>query len=398
MPGTLEGVRVIDLSTVVLGPWASQMLGDLGADVIKVETPHGDTTRHTGPRKSEGMASFFLGCNRNKKSVVLDITKESGHQALMEIIKSADVLIHNMRPRIAEKFGLDYEKIAKVNPDLVYCATFGFRSGGPLENNPAYDDIIQAASGFSDLMTVTSDQPRFVPSIVADKTSSFNVLYSVLAALFHRERHGGGQAIEVPMFECLVDFVMVEHLAGSVFNPPLDNMGYKRLLNKERRPYATTDGYLAVMPYTDKNWQDFFEATGRDDLKDDERFATMAARTTYTEDVYRTLGEMMATKSTEEWIKLLTKYNIPHQSVSKLDDLFEHEQLTATGFWREVEHPTEGNLKITTPPIRFSKTPSTIRLLPPQLGEHSREILKEVGYDDTAIDSMVAEGATKEPA
>ncbi|MBE7638381.1 CoA transferase [Sneathiella sp. P13V-1] len=396
MPGTLEGIRIIDLSTVVLGPWASQMLGDLGADVIKVETPSGDTTRKIGPYKTEGMASFFMGCNRNKRSVVLDLTKEDGREAFYDLVKTVDVIIHNMRPRIAKKLGLEYETISKVNPDIVFCATYGFRSGGPLENNPAYDDIIQAAAGITDLQTVTSDQPRFVPTIVADKTSSFNVLYAVLAALFHRERHGTGQAIEVPMFECLVDYVMVEHLNGAVFEPAIDTLGYKRLLNSQRRPYATTDGYLAVLPYTDKNWQDFFDVAGRPELKTDPRFESLASRTKHSDEVYGILGEIVATRSTAEWLDVLSDANIPVQTSNKIDDLLENEQLLATGFWRTFEHPSEGTIRMAEPPIKFSKTPSTIRLLQPRLGEHSREVLKEAGFTDARIDGLIKSGAAKE--
>ena len=396
MPGTLEGIRIIDLSTVVLGPWASQMLGDLGADVIKVETPSGDTTRKIGPYKTEGMASFFMGCNRNKRSVVLDLTKEDGREAFYDLVKTVDVIIHNMRPRIAKKLGLEYEAISKINPDIVFCATYGFRSGGPLENNPAYDDIIQAAAGITDLQTVTSDQPRFVPTIVADKTSSLNVLYAVLAALFHRERHGTGQAIEVPMFECLVDYVMVEHLNGAVFEPAIDTLGYKRLLNSQRRPYATTDGYLAVLPYTDKNWQDFFDVSGRSELKSDPRFENLASRTKHSDEVYGILGEIVATRSTAEWLDILSDANIPVQTSNKIDDLLENEQLLATGFWRTFEHPSEGTIRMAEPPIKFSKTPSTIRLLQPRLGEHSREVLKEAGFSDARIDGLIQSGAAKE--
>jgi crotonobetainyl-CoA:carnitine CoA-transferase CaiB-like acyl-CoA transferase len=397
MTGTLDGIRIVDLSTVVLGPWASQMMGDMGADVIKVETPIGDTTRHAGPRKNATMASFFLGCNRNKRSIVLDITQTEGQEALIEVIKSADVFMHNMRPRIAAKFGLEYETIKKINPNIVYCATYGFRSDGPMANNPAYDDIIQAASGIADLQTVTSDQPRFVPTIVADKTSSFNVLYAILAALLSRERHGHGQAIEVPMFECLVDYVMVEHLNGACFEPPIGKMGYERLLNSQRRPYATTDGYLAVLPYTDKNWDDFFVIADRQDLKSDPRFENMTTRTANSEEIYRLLGDIVATRPSAEWQDRLAKANIPVQAVNSIDDLLEDEQLNATGFWRFAEHPTEGKLRMPEPPVRFSLTPSSIRRLPPRLGEHSREILGEAGLSKDQIEALFASGATKEP-
>jgi len=396
MAGTLDGIRVVDLSTVILGPWASQMLGDMGADVIKVETHVGDTTRHAGPRKNPGMASFFLSSNRNKRSVVLDLTQEAGRKALHDIIKTADVFLHNMRPRIAAKFDIEYGTLEKINPDLVYCATYGFRSDGPMAENPAYDDIIQAASGIADLLTITSDQPRYVPTIMADKTSSYNVLYAILAALFKRERSGGGQAIEVPMFESLVDFALVEHLAGACFEPPVGPMGYERLLNAERRPYATKDKYLAVLPYTDKNWQDFFDIADREDLKSDPRFKDMTSRTTHSEEIYRLLGEIIATRTSSEWQDTLAKANIPVQIVNTKEDLLDNEQLNATGFWQFKEHPTEGTLRMPEPPVRFSKDPSSIRRLPPRLGEHSREILAEAGYSENDIDQLMTDGVTKQ--
>lgn len=395
MAGTLDGVRVVDLSTVILGPWASQMLGDLGADVIKVETPSGDTTRHAGPRKNPGMASFFMGANRNKRSVVLDLNQEDGREALHKIIGTADVFLHNMRPRIAAKFGIRYEDLKEKYPNLIYCATYGFRSDGPMAENPAYDDIIQAASGIAELQTAFSDQPRFVPTILADKTSSYNVLYAILAALFCRERNGGGQSIEVPMFESLVDFAMVEHLAGAAFEPAIDKMGYERLLNSERRPYATTDGYLAVLPYTDQNWKDFFKIADREDLNDDPRFADMTARTKHSEEIYKLLGDIVATRPSAEWQDKLAKANIPVQKVNSKEDLLEDEQLNATGFWKIVDHPSEGQLRMPEPPIRFSKNPSSIRKVQPRLGQHSEEILAEAGYSQDDISRMLNEGVTK---
>ncbi len=389
MTGTLDGIRVVDLTTVILGPWATQTLGDMGADVIKIETPTGDTTRYSGPKKNPLMASLFMATNRNKRSVVLDLTKEEGREALYKIIDTADVFLHNMRPKVAKKLGLEYEDFENRNPDLIYCATYGFRKDGPMANRPAYDDIIQAACGIADLQTVTSDQPRFVPTIMADKTTGLNVVSAILAALFNRERNGGGQAIEVPMFECLVDFVMVEHLYGACFEPAAGPMGYERLLNKERRPYATKDGYLAVLPYTDANWQDFFEIVGRNDLKDDPRFIDLSTRTKYSDEIYGLLGEIVATRTTAEWQKVLDAANIPVQTVLTKEDLLDNEQLNASGFWRMEDHPTEGQVRMTDPPIRFSKTPSTIRRLQPKLGEQSMEILAEAGYSEAEIETLL---------
>jgi crotonobetainyl-CoA:carnitine CoA-transferase CaiB-like acyl-CoA transferase len=396
LTGTLDGIRIVDLSTVILGPWATQMLGDMGADVIKVETPSGDTTRHSGPRRNPGMASLFMAANRNKRSVVLDLTKEEGRDALFKIVGTADVFLHNMRPKVATKLGLDYEKFAAAYPDLIFCATYGFRREGPLADSPAYDDIIQAASGIADLQTITSDQPRYVPTIMADKTTAYNVVSGILAALLKRERGGGGQAIEVPMFESLVDYVMVEHLYGASFEPPIDQMGYARLLNTERKPYATKDGYLSILPYTDDNWQRLFEIADRPDLVGDPRFVDLATRTKHSQEVYGLLAEIVATRTSAEWQRDLKAANIPVMVVNTKEMLLENEQLDASGFWHLVEHPSEGKIRMTDPPVRFSKTPSSLRRPQPRLGEQSTEILAEAGYSESDIAELMDTGVSKQ--
>lgn len=396
MAGALEGVRIVELSTVVLGPWAAQMLGDMGADVIKIETPDGDTTRKLGPRRNEGMAALFLTVNRNKRSIVLDLTHEAGHEALFRIVGKADVFLHNLRPRVAAKLGLQHEHFAARFPHLIYCATYGFRSAGPMADSPAYDDVIQAASGLCDLVGSTADQPRYVPTIVADKTSAYNVVAGILAALFRRERSGRGQAIEVPMFETLVDYVMVEHLSGATFEPPIDKMGYQRILNRERRPYPTRDGFLAVLPYTDENWRALFRLAGREELMRDPRFSSIAVRVVNSEAVYATLAEIIATRTTQEWLTDLGKANIPVMTVNSKESLLTNAQLAESGFWRLVDHPTEGRLRMTDPPIRFSDSPSSVRRMPPRLGEQSREILGEAGFSPAEIDQLLASGTTRQ--
>jgi crotonobetainyl-CoA:carnitine CoA-transferase CaiB-like acyl-CoA transferase len=395
--GALDGIRVVELTTVILGPWAAQMLGDMGADVVKIETPAGDIMRDTGPRRHEGMAALFLASNRNKRSVALDLTRESGREALYRIVGTADVFMHNLRPKVAAKLGLEHGQFAKRFPQLIYCATYGFRREGPLADKPAYDDIIQAASGLSDLLHSTVGQPRYVPTIVGDKTTAYNVVAAVLAALVHRERGGGGQAIEVPMFECLVDYVMVEHLYGATFDPPIDRMGYQRILNTERRPYPTKDGHLAVMPYTDENWRAVFLLGGRPDLAADPRFATLRSRVENTDALYAALAEIVATRGNAEWQRLLDEANIPVMPVKAKEDLLQDEQLLASGFWHLVDHPTEGRLRMTDPPIRFSASPSSIRRMPPGLGEHSAEVLAEAGYGPQEIEALFAAGVTRAP-
>ena len=242
MVGTLEGIRVVDLTTVIMGPWAAQMMGDMGADVIKVETRGGDISRGMGPGRNKGMAACYLTSNRNKRSVVLDLTQDEGLSALRRLIDTADVFMHNFRPKVINKFNLGYETFKDANPELVYCGAYGFRADGPWANKPAYDDIIQTAAGYCDMQELISDQPRYVPSLIADKTSSYAVFSAILAALVCRERGGGGQAVEVPMFETMVDYAMIEHLYGATFDPPIAQMGYERIMNIERRPYQTSDG------------------------------------------------------------------------------------------------------------------------------------------------------------
>ena len=390
--GALHGIQVVDLSTVILAPWASQILGDMGADVIKVETPQGDTTRQIGPRRNEGMASFYLAANRNKRSIVLDITRPEGKAALNRVVGTADVFLHNLRPRVAAKLGVDYANFAARCPSLVYCATYGFRRDGPLADKPAYDDIIQAASGLADLQSVTSDQPRYVPTVVADKITSYNVVASILAALLYRERGGGGQELEVPMFETMVDFIMVEHLYGASFEPPIDRLGYSRIINRERRPYPTKDGYLAVLPYSDENWRALFELAGRPELMRDARFSSLSARIRNAEAVYAVLAEILVARTTAEWLHLLDAANVPVMAVNTKESLLENEQLAATGFWHLVDHPTEGRLRMTDPPTRFGKSPSAIRRMPPRLGEQSAEILAEAGYSAAEVQGLFDAG------
>lgn len=398
MSGPLAGVRLLDLSTVILGPWAAQTLGDMGAEVIKVEPPGGDTTRQLGPQRHARMASMFLGSNRNKRSIVLDLQQEAGRQALLRLATHADVVLHNFRPRVVEKLQLTYDVFAAVNPTIIYCATYGFRKAGPYRDRPAYDDIIQAACGTADLQTVVAGEPRYLPTIVADKTSSMAVVQAILAGLFHRERHGVGQAIEVPMFETMVAFVMVEHLYGETFDPPVGKTGYERLLNPNRRPYKTRDGYLAVLPYTDDNWRAFFILAGREELLDDERFKTLASRLANIEALYGILAEIVATRTSAEWQSALDTINIPVMVVNTPEMLLNDPQLQASGFWQYMDHPTEGRLRLTDPPIGFSKTPSSIRRPPPLLGEHSVEVLQEVGYSQDEITALLASGVTRGPS
>ena len=400
MSAPLEGIRVVEMTSVVLGPYACQMLGDLGADVIKIEPPGGDTNRNLGPhRNHRDMGSLYLTCNRNKRSVSLDLKSERGRNAALDIIKTADVVVHNFRPQAMQRLGLDYPAVQAVNPRVVYCATYGYSRKGPYGNKGALDDSIQAASGIAVLQSMVEGEPRYLPTIIADKTTAMVVVQSVLAALFHRERSGEGQEIEVPMFESMVSFVMTEHLWGQTFEPPIGTAGYVRLMAKHRRPYKTRDGlYLAVLPYWDNHWRTFCELAGRPELAEDERFIDMATRLQNINQSYRVTGEIIATRDRADWLALLGETNVPMMVVNTLDDLIDDPHLVESGFWQEAEHPTEGRVRMSSPPMNFGRTPASIRAMAPRLGEHSQEILREAGLDQATIDSMLAAGEVVLPA
>jgi len=393
--GPLSGVRVVDCTTVVLGPWAAQQLGDLGADVIKVEPPEGDTTRQLGPMKNPGMGAFYLAVNRNKRSIVLDLKQPAARDVLLRLARDANVLLHNYRPQAARRLGMSYEAFRAVNPSIVYVGTYGFRAAGPYGDKPAYDDIIQAASGLASLQASIVGEPRYVPTIVADKSSSMTVLAAVLAALYHQARTGEGQEVEVPMFESMAAWVMVEHLYGETFRPALDTTGYKRILNPNRRPFKTKDGYLAILPYTDQNWRDFFTLTGRRDLLEDPRFKTLGTRLRHIEILYGEVGAVAVTRTNAEWLADLDRLNIPAMSVNSLESLLHDPHLEAVGFWQTVDHPTEGRMRLPGLPASYGKTPGAIRRLPPRLGEHSAEVLREIGLGEDEVAALLASGATR---
>src|SRR6185503_1498319 len=316
-----------------------------------------------------------------------DLKQESARRVLHKLAETADVLLHNYRPQVAKRLGMSYETFRAINPRLVYVGTYGFRASGPYGEKPAYDDIIQAASGIASLQASIMGEPRYVPTIVADKTSSMTLLAAVLAALYHQARTGEWQSVEVPMFESLAAWVMVEHLYGETFVPPQDTIGYKRILKPYRRPFKTKDGYLAILPYTDQNWRDFFALAERQDLLDDPRYKTLGTRLKHIEGLYEELGKIATTRTNAEWLSELDKRNIPAMTVNSLEALLRDPHLEAVGFWQTVEHPSEGTLRLPGIPVSYRKTPGTIRRLPPRLGEHSGEILREAGLAPGEIDA-----------
>lgn len=394
MPGPLDGVRVVEFSSVVLGPWACQMLADMGAEVIKVEAPQGDSNRQVGAARHPGMAALYLTCNRNKRDIVLDVKQPAARAALLALCRDADVFIHNNRPQVMDKLGLDYEAVRGVNPRIVYCGAYGYSRKGPYGTKRALDDSIQSAAGIASLSELVLGEPRYLPTVVCDKTTAITVVYAVLAALFHRERSGEGQEIEVPMFETMVSFVMAEHLWGMTFEPPAGPSGYVRLLSEHRRPYRTLDGYVAILPYMNAHWDTFCEVVGRPDLRADPRFRTMGDRTRNIDATYAETAAIMATRTTQEWLDLFEPTSVPVNRVNSLQDLATDPHLTATGFWKEFEHPTEGRLRGTAFPVNFFSTPAEEGRRPaPRFGEHTRELLAEAGLDAAAIEALLASGA-----
>ena len=394
MSGPLSGLKVLELTSVVLGPWAAQTMADMGADVIKIEAPFGDSNRQLGASRNPGMAALYLSNNRNKRSLVLDLKQESARDALLTIVKDCDVFLHNNRPQVMTKLRLEYEDIKSVNENIIYCGTYGYSKDGPYGEKGALDDSIQAASGIAALNELVLGEPRYLPTVVADKTTAITVVYSILAALFHRERTGVGQEIEVPMFETMVSFVMAEHIWGEVFEPKMGEAGYTRLMSHHRKPYKTKDGYIAVLPYMNNHWQTFCEKAEREDLIDDERFKDLSSRVKNIDDTYSETGKILATKTTQEWLDIFAETKVPVIVVNSLEDLFHDPHLEAVDFWQSYEHPTEGQLKMPGFPSKFSKTPASIRKHAPKLGEHSKEILAEAGIDEETINKMVYSKAT----
>lgn len=374
--GPLEGVRIVDMTAVGMGPYCTQTLGDYGADVIKIESPDGDVFRYATPSKHHGMGAPFLQLNRNKRSLVLDLKQARDLQVVKDLAKRADILVYNLRPQAMRSLGLDYASLSELNARLVYCGVYGFSEQGPYAGRPAFDDIIQASSGMADLQGRGADSPpAYVTSILADKVTGLSAVNAILAALYERTRSGIGQSIEVPMFETMVSFNLMEHMAGATFGGQPDNMGYARALSPYRKPYRTQDGYIGLLPYTSQQWQRFFEVAGCPQVLDSPRFSTPSERARHIGELYAMLEDITVQKTTDQWMVLLEKADIPATRVNRLEDLLTDPHLLATNMFETRDHPTEGSITMTRPPARFSRTPSNIEKLAPAHGEHNDEIV-----------------------
>jgi crotonobetainyl-CoA:carnitine CoA-transferase CaiB-like acyl-CoA transferase len=379
MSGPLDGIRVVDLTAVGMGPYATQILGDMGADVIKIESPDGDLFRHAAPSRHAGMGATYLNLNRNKRSIVLDLKQAAQLDILRRLIVKADVLVSSVRPQAMRKLGLEYEALSKVHPRLIYCGVYGFSEAGPYAGRPAFDDIIQAMSGLAALQGHNDPEgPRYVNTIAADKTAGLTAAWAIAMALYERERSGCGQAVEVPMFETMVSFNWIEHLGGETFVPAEGEMGYGRVLSEHRRPYRTKDGYIGLMPYTNLHWQRFFALAGQPELAGDARFTDPASRSRNVGELYRILAEMVAGKTTAEWEALLSGSDIPMTRVFSGEDLLRDPHLLEVGMFQEVVHPTEGKIRMLGIPVRFSRTPGSVRLAAPVLDADRESVLREL--------------------
>jgi crotonobetainyl-CoA:carnitine CoA-transferase CaiB-like acyl-CoA transferase len=395
--GPLSGLRVLDMTTVLMGPYATLQLGDMGADIIKVEPLEGDIVRQIGPGRHPGMGPMFLNVNRNKRSIALDLKKPAGRDVLLRLAADADVFIYNVRPQAVARLGLAYEDVAAVNPKIIYTGVFGYGQDGPYAARPAYDDLIQGACAVPTLLADAGDgSPRYVPLTIADRIVGLFAVNAILAALRHRDVTGRGQRIDVPMFETMANFVLIDHLGGLTFDPPLDHGGYARLLAPERRPYRTKDGYLCALIYNDKQWRSFFAAIGRPGMQD-ERFRDHASRIRHIREIYAEVAEIFATRTTAEWMALLDDADIPYTPLRTVEGLLDDPHLAATGFITHVEHPSEGTIKSMRTPTTWSDSKADSPRPAPVLGEHSLEILRELGLAEKSIDALFAEGIAHGP-
>ncbi len=397
--GPLEGVRIIDLTSVVVGPLATQIMGDHGADVIKVEAPSGDIVRSlAGKGRNPNMSGKYLHLNRNKRSLVLDLKIPAAHDALLKLLSTADVMIWNMRPPAMKRLKLTYEDVYKVNPKIICCGMYGFGQGGRYKDKPAYDSIIQGSGGIAALNQMASGEPRYLPMVVADRTVGLIAVQMILMALFHRERTGEGQAIELPMFENIVKATLEEHMYLRTFVPHGDEkagaMGDPRLLDPQSRPLPTRDGYICISANTNAQAFAVFDAIGKPELKTNPRLSTVAARFKNTADYFSIRAEGLKQKTTAEWIEIFDRADVPAMPFQTLEQILLDPHLQDVGFFETLEHPTEGKILNMKLPNKLSRGARRDFRHAPLIGQQSVEILREAGFTDAAIAALIQSGAT----
>lgn len=381
MSGPLAGLRVLDLTTVVLGPYATQILGDYGADVIKIERPGGDPSRYMSPGRSRGMSGIAMNLHRNKRSIVLNLKCDDDRDVFHGLIETSDIVIHNMLPPVVEALDLAYDTLRSINPSLIYCTATGFAEGGPYSGRPAYDDLIQGISGVAALMETACGEMRYFPGIICDKVTGLALVNAVLAAAVHRAKTGEGQEVVVPMFETMISFNLVEHAADALFDPAESGFGYARVLSPDRKPYRTKDGYICALPYSDRDWYAFFRIINRPELSDDPRFADLTSRTANIDDLYSLVASVMVSRTSSDWMLALEAEKIPVVPVASFADMETDPHISGTGFLRRRTHPTEGAFKEIGIPVRFSATPTAEPSPAPTLDQHRKEIMRELCSD-----------------
>jgi crotonobetainyl-CoA:carnitine CoA-transferase CaiB-like acyl-CoA transferase len=388
--GPLDGVRVVDLTSIVMGPLATQIFGDLGADVITVEDPRGTLSRVMTAGPHPQLSGVALNLLRNKRNVVLDLKTPAGRDALLEVVATADVLVTNLRPGTLARLRLTYEDVVPVCPDIVYCQAQGYPGDSAAADAPAYDDVVQAATGLPDAFRLSGGEPLFAPTLMADKVSGLTIAYAVMAALFHRQRTGEGQRVEVPMIDVMTAFMLVEHAGAATARPPQGGPGYQRILNPERRPQRTRDGWISVLPYTRTNFEDIFRAGGREDLADDERIRSTRARLDHADDLYREVATIIAQRTTAEWLEFCLASDVPASPVPTLEELVDA--------LPEDVHPVAGRYKVIPQPVRFSRMPGpTVRRPAALSGQHTDEVMTEVRSVRAAGESGPIDGVDEEP-
>lgn len=390
--GPLAGMRILDLTTVIMGPYGTRILADMGADVVKIEGPEGDSFRSYGPFNSKGMGGSILNLHRNKRSLALNLKDPDARDALDRLISGSDALIHNLRPAAAARLGLDWQSVEKTNPGLVLCAARGFSSDGPYGHKAAYDDLMQAGSGFAALFSAVDGEPRYAPTSWCDKIAGQAIAYSVLGALIHKLRTGRGQAVEVPMFEVAIDFMLVEHFGAMAFEPAKGPPGFRRQLARGRKPYRTADGWACILPYSDRNWKDFFGFVGRPTLGEEPRYADIVGRVAHIEELYQIVETEARRFTTAEWMGFCDRVAIPALPVLAFEEIPDDEHVVATRMFETVDHPSEGPYKYIRSPVRFGDAACGLRRHAPRAGEHTREILAELGLDVGVLDRLSRDG------
>jgi len=391
----LEGVRIIDASSILMVPYCTRLLADMGAEVIKVETINGDNTRYIGPSINNGMAAVFLNINRNKKSICVDLKTPEGRLIIYKLIKTSDVFVSNIRKAALEKIKLTHSDFEKLNPKIITANAVGFSSKGPYAGLPAFDDTIQAVSGMAAYQGAYSNQPSYTSGATADKVTGIMLGMSIIGALFNREKNGKGIELEVPMMETMVDFTLVEHLYGFNFIPPKAPPIYPRQSSPNRRPYKTKDGYVAVLPYSDEQWLRFFKLVGKEEILKDSKFSSLKSRNENIDLLYHMLSEELTKQDTNYWLKSLKQSDIPAAKVNFPEEIFEDEHLQETNFFRETQHPSEGKLLYPKLPVEFKNTDNGETLHAPNLGENTKEILVGLGYSDFEIESLASKNIIK---